>query len=71
MRYKTRFDLAHVADLAEAESESCWVLWRLVRASHLLFDHHLSVHHLRFGYHLTNYTLHQKEAYRASRPFDA
>ena len=35
-----KVDLAKVADLAEAESESCWVLWRLVGASHLLFDHH-------------------------------
>ena len=51
-----KVDLAKVADLAEAESESCWVLWRLVGASHLLFDHHHSAHHLRLGHHLTTYT---------------
>ena len=37
---RKKVDLTHVADLAETESESCWVLWRLVGASHLLFDHH-------------------------------
>ena len=51
-----KVDLAKVADLAEAEPQSCWVLWRLIGASHLLFDHHHSAHHLRFGHHLTTYT---------------
>ena len=51
-----KVDLAKVADLAEAEPQSCWVLWRLIGASHLLFDHHHSAHHLRLGHHLTTYT---------------
>ena len=54
--YDKKVDLAKVADLAEAEPQSCWVLWRLIGASHLLFDHHHSAHHLRFGHHLTTYT---------------